>query len=300
MPEAELRYAPGVHSLPRVFSQDGAPMSASDPAVAPLEYEERQPLYRRRGPRQAFGLIISAILLPFGWYYVPSLKDLTVASWHRQCASYRAPPGQVIYDDDPATYAQLLGSANYVGNVLRQDRPYAMRDNPEWQGLSKARYGSRVAPVAYVGSRTSPGGNRRLVGVQFGTLSDPTWNRFMFIPYVETTNATGLRTTSLGAANGPQLELFRHSGDDLRVLDGQSDPNDPSRFTIDVQINGTTHTIDGQLHDNDTVTLMPRASTYVKYMGSVYWNPTGARMLDLLSNGPGATTLPASPSSASN
>jgi hypothetical protein len=278
-------------------------MSTWNPAAAPLEYEEHRPFYRRRVPRQAFGLIVLAILLALGWYFVPSLKDLSVASWHRQCASYRAPPGQVIYDDDPATYAGRLTGTNYVGNALRQDRPYAVRDNPEWQGLNQTRHGSRVMPVAFLGARTSPGGNRRLVAVQFGTIyPDLTWNRFSFSAYVETTNVTGLRTTSVGvgAAPGPRLELFRQPGDNLQVLDGMPAPNDPSRFTIDIQINGTTHTIDGQLQDNDAVTLAPRASAHVTYMGGVFWNPTGVRMFDWLSKAPGATTVPASGSPAAS
>ena len=274
-------------------------MATSNPA-APLEYEERVPFYRRRVPRRAFSLVVGALVLSLAWYYTPSLKELSVASWHRRCASYKAPAAQVVYDDDPATYRQLLTGANYVGIALRQDRPYAVRDNPEWQGYSTAQHGRGVAPVAYLGSRTSPGGNRRLVAVQFGTVyPDPKWNRIFFIPYVETTNVTGLRTTSVGAATGTRLELMRQPGDNLRLFDGRPDPNDPSRFTIDIQVNGTTYTMDGQLRDNDTVTLTPRASSHVKYMGGVFWNPTGVPMFDWLSGAPGATIEPGTPSRSS-
>jgi hypothetical protein len=167
-----------------------------------------------------------------------------------------------------------------------------VRDNPAWQGLARAQYGARVAPIAFLHARTSPGGNRRLVAVAFGTVSpDPQWRRFVFIPCVATTSFTGLGNSGAGPPTRAQLELFRQPTDNLRVLDGQPDANDPSRFTIDLQINGMTYTIDGQLHDNDTVTLTPRGAPYVKYMNMVYWNPTGVKLFDWLSRAPGAATV---------
>ena len=105
-------------------------MSASPPNVAPLEYEQRKPFYRRRVPRQVFLLVVGALLLSLIWHYTPSLKELSIASWHRRCAAYSAAAGQVIYDDDPATYQKLPAGVN-SSRALRQDRPYALLENPD-------------------------------------------------------------------------------------------------------------------------------------------------------------------------
>lgn len=249
-------------------------MSESPPSNAALEYEERKPFYRRRVARQVV-LVVLAVLL---WYFTPSARDLTVASWHRRCASYIAPPGQVIYDDDPTTHLQLLKDPAYTSSAitLRKDLPYALRENQDWQGLASASGGYRPAPVAFLGKRTSPGGNHRLVAVQFGALqSEGRFQLMNFMPYLETTGITGLRNYPATGGGSTRVSLYRFPTDTLRILDGIADPSDPSRFTIEVQINGTTHTIDGQLHDNDAVTLAPRNATTTLVDNVHLWSPTG-------------------------
>src|SRR5262249_5146899 len=57
------------------------------------------------------------------------------------------------------------------------------------------------------------------------------------------------------STEGPRLRVFYDAGDTIRVFDGLADPNDPSKFTIDVELNHRRMTLDGQLLDGKTLSL---------------------------------------------
>jgi hypothetical protein len=73
------------------------------------------------------------------------------------------------------------------------------------------------------------------------------------------TTVTWTMTTSW--ENGRIDVLPRHL---MRFFMGQPDPNDSSRFTITYEINGERGILDGQLHDDQTVTLRPRQGRIVR------------------------------------
>jgi hypothetical protein len=145
----------------------------------------------------------------------------------------------------------------------------AYRPAEPWQRFYAAAGGvMRSEGTVFLHERRTPAGERRLVGVDllpFGlpiglNLTDPVegrlepWGRVF-------TDGSFLRPPV--EAFSPKQNPYRSWSligppDRLRVFAGQPDPNDPSHFTIDYEVHGVRHTLDGWLRDDDTVVIEPR------------------------------------------
>jgi hypothetical protein len=53
----------------------------------------------------------------------------------------------------------------------------------------------------------------------------------------------------------------------LRFFAGQSDPNDPTHFTVTYELNGVKNTIDGYLTDDDFLRIIPAAGRSIRGSG---------------------------------
>lgn len=246
-----------------------------------LRYEPTPPWHRRRAVSR---LVVPVVVVLLGatalWFGPPLWQRVKVVTLQRRCLDYVPPAApRVVYVDEPRAAAALLGTRGYAASFSRGS--HAVYDNPAWRAFNGSGQ-----PVAFMGRRTSPGGNERLVVVQFSTLGgigpDP-GNRIFFAPYVEGIATLRRRHFVAGVATLPGLEMYRNPGDWTALVEGRGDPADPSHFTIDYSLNNTPGTIDGWLNDDDTVTLSPRtgltADAGARY---VVWSPAGAPMPDWL------------------
>jgi hypothetical protein len=244
--------------------------------AAELEYQLSPRWHTRRVSRRVVLPIVlvlaagAAYVLGPAWY-----RHAQSLYWQRQCMTYAAAPGRVAYSDDPADLPSLLGTGGYDTNALSPGPSrYVILRNAAWR-----RYAGKAQPQVFMHGRRSPGGNDRLVVVQFATFRgrafDP-YDRLIFTPYVERPSTVFSRTTG-PSSSAASLQMFRTPGDATRVTEGRADPQDSSHFTIDYVLNGTAGTIDGWLNDDESVTLSPRVGEYVEPTpGFVQWSPTGA------------------------
>jgi hypothetical protein len=72
-----------------------------------------------------------------------------------------------------------------------------------------------------------------------------------------------------GDGNPPKVRLRPEN--QFRFYAGQLDPADPSRFTIDYEVDGTRGKIHGRLRDDGTVELKPEGGTVT----GEHWTPPG-------------------------
>ena len=198
-----------------------------------------------------------------------AVRHLRNRSLQRHCLDYTPAPGRVIYDNDPDGDGFAPAAAF---------EKYAAYRNGAFEAYQRS-YMPPVA-VAFMGRRTSPAGNERLVTVPFLQIppGEPeSFLQFIFGPEVEIPASVlrrAARATSISLFRGDRLELFAVPGDRLRILEGLPDPADSAHFTIDYVHNGVPGTIDGWLNDDDTVTLGPRAGEFVEQSSTfLRWSP---------------------------
>lgn len=258
-------------SLPPATS--ATPAGVPELAYAPPPRWHQRPAFRRR--LRLYVPVVAVLLAAAAVLFVPHVRErVRVLYRQRQCMAYTPPQGSVAYDDDPGGSAALRRTPGYAASG-----PAAVRTNLAWRA-----YAGPMLPVAFMHRRHSPGGNERLVAVQFGESgggrsADPL-GRLSLTPYVPLPG-TLVRPRAGAATLSAGLDMCRTPGTTTRLFEGRIDPADPSHFTIDYVHDGTAGTIDGWLNDDDTVTLSPRSGRVATGPGGdVWWSPAGAAMPD--------------------
>jgi hypothetical protein len=191
-------------------------------------------------------------------------------------------------------------------------QPPVMPQAPLALQLISVRSGVPGAPV-FVGGRKTPSGQERLVWV--GLIADQRWETLQ-TPYGEPATSRNYKIhtrrilnarsysphaidTSLDSGGQLTFEIQSPPNDPttvswtkttswengridiqprnlMRFFMGQPDPGDSSRFTLRYELNGQTGIIDGQLHDDQSITLQPRLGRIVRsdQLGrSKVWDP---------------------------
>ena len=254
-------------------------------ATRGLDYSPPPPLRRRRWVvRLAVVLAVLIALVVAGLWYGPSVKRRWDAlAEQRPFLNYTIPAGTVI-QDQPADATQDSVLAAWMKR--RPSTPTEMR----WHAYSYNVMGTMAQGngLMFLHERTSPGGNRRIVAVNYsgsvfpqgtncnvvvrvanpGTFADP---KPKDIPVPEDRPGRGrlYRTwSSLGWPRGAGELFIIPFGTPATLYAGRVDPRDDSAFLFDYVYDGQPGTIVGRLHDDDSVTFdgMPAASPTVKQL----------------------------------
>ena len=234
--------------------------------------------------RLVLPLVALAVVFATWRWGRPLASHLDQIALQRRCLDYAPPqPDQTIYDDDPAAVPALLASPRYAGShpaIPKRAGTAAVADNPVYSAY-RLSGGRTLPPAVFLGSRTSPAGNVRLVAVTLSFVpAEPgpgaPFAQLVLRPTVEVPRrlfiAAGVSVggpTRAGGAVG--LEMCVAPGDRTRLTEGHPDPADPSHFTIGYVHNGAPGTIDGWLNNDDTVTLGPRAGDVLEYDATYHW-----------------------------
>jgi len=253
------------------------PLATPCPPTQP-GYARELPWYRRRRPRRwlltcllaALG-VAAGRLVPVGWGYARAVYC------QQRCLTYAAPPDQVVYEDDPVEAAGLLAiGRDYLPCPMLGDTPAAaVHVPPPWAGSPAWHGPPHARAVLYLHERRSPGGNRRLVAIQFlGKWAGTDDGRYKPVwtvnPVVTVPSAARPFSSTPQPAPAPANSRFRDPMAGIvwvarpflerrvRFFAGQSDPADPSHFTVGFEADGRKGTIDGWLRDDDKVQLRVR------------------------------------------
>ena len=240
-----------------------------------LQYAPRPRFYQRRWfgwvLRRAVVLIVLALCICWirgGW------ESYQYKRAERGVMRYEASANRVAYDDDPATFSQLLANDGYTSDsVSITDVPHAVYDNRSLRRWIEQRFGnSFVVPSVFIHERTSPKGNRRIVLVQISRNGQDALGRFEFTPTANLPSGERPPTTAVA---GSSLVMFRRSGDRLRIFEGVPDKEDAARFTIAMDYNGRRIALNGRLSDDDSIELTPSAGNVADFPNLRWWTPPG-------------------------
>ncbi len=229
-----------------------------DPSTQ-LDYVKTPPLHRSARVRRWMVTAGFAALLMVALWLVPrSYRHVQLLKWQERCLTYAAPATEPVYDNDPAEAKRLL---TLPRTYLADPRDGATFRLPiEWiQFYMAAGFGPQSSGTVFLHQRSTPRGQRRLVAIDlvFNPLSHEriiTMSERVLVP------ATPLRgpRAEPSTIRGDGLLIPVSPTDRLRVFAGQPDPNDASHFTIEYDLNGTRHVLDGWLVDEATIKIEER------------------------------------------
>jgi len=246
--------------------------------AAPIQYAPRPEDHRRlSGMRITIGVGVGVLAL-VAFFCVPmvgrTLKRMTARwYWEDKCLTDQAPPETIFYSNDPQDFAKLKSSGDLTNWRPSSTDPFVIRPIAASQKLMNAQgLTSIIAPTLFIHGRNVPSGPQRLVMVQFWRMPNDPYNRLDIFPYIH----RRLFTRAVKSGQSCGIEMCLNRNDIVRLYDGQVDPNDASRFTIDYDLNGVRGTIDGRLTSADTVTLTPRGGRFVSLGRTSFWAPSGA------------------------
>jgi hypothetical protein len=194
----------------------------------------------------AGAVVLLAHFGPGAWGYY--LYTHQVRSLQQACLTYRAPPGEIVYDTDPADRERLLA----LGHEYRAFNNWAVFHVPAaWHDFR----GSYDCPdgTAFVHQLTSPDGHNRLVAVDIIPAGDNSIELrpsvVSIAPRFDIQKLEGCRRSI-----GKPGELWTAARNrSIRIYAGQADPDDTSRFTIPADFGYGPLLIRCQLLDNDTI-----------------------------------------------
>ena len=228
-------------------------MADGDADLPKLAYGRRP----RRG-RRVIAFIVVAVMLTATTYLV--------VRWYRpQWTDYRgqlalessiAPPGSVLFSDDPADVAALTGQPYYERWTYSPAGPAVVRKSA-WRPFReqpRSRFQLGVPPI---GLRRVPSGPWRVIHITFcdsGTQSNVA-RGFLFPTYTVWSRATLRPGTPAKQLSNVSCPVGLELNDRVTLRAGRLDPADESHFTLDYTINGVPDTIDCYLGANDKLTF---------------------------------------------
>ena len=223
-----------------------------------LEYAPPLPWQRRPWARRALlvGMVAAVVAV---------VAALTPSLWHRfqlvrlqrACLAHRDPPDAVAYES-----LDLFNSTDHpdVGSRSMSETSAVPTAWTEFYGRLQGT-GPRTAGMLFLHERRSPSGARRLVAVDVSTMNMGffTFHARLFSvgsflrPAAELPSA--IDTSDIDGGGSPHFTPGHRS---VRLYAGQPDQNDPTHFTIDLELDGQRRTLDGWLRDDDTVVIESR------------------------------------------
>jgi hypothetical protein len=204
-------------------------------------------------------------------------------------------PSQIVYEEEPVA-AKRLREAGNNGGIVNQQASRDNMSQPLWGAFEPPAYrasgfwengvtNDSKDALLFAHQLTSPGGNVRLVLLEMqvslsagGAPRDEYFvriDRRLKYRICETTlsgnaptvlrDGTSLKIEQSGDGNiipvkwvDGTLRAARPAELNLRFFAGQTDPKDPSHFTVDYELGGVKNTVDGYLTDDDFLRIIPR------------------------------------------
>ncbi|MDQ3441798.1 MAG: hypothetical protein M3478_15760 [Planctomycetota bacterium] len=228
----------------------------TDDATTRLGYAPAPPLHRRpRLRRWALFAGFTLLLVVALWLVPRTYRHVQLLRWQSHCLAYAATASEVVYDNDPAEAKRLLALPR---TYLKDPRDGAAYRVPiEWiQFYLAAGFGPQSTGTLFLHQRTSPSGRPVLLALDlnFNPLSA---DRVMSMGERVIVPGALLRpprqVASRQRGDGTQIRIGQ--GSRVRVFAGQPDANNPSHFTIDYEMDGARHKLDGWLEDDQSVRI---------------------------------------------
>lgn len=226
-----------------------------------LQYAPVTPVTRAARARRWALPVALGLLIVGAVAIAPRLIRYTQAlHFQRQCLTYAAPGTQVVLETNPAEAKKLIADPRYATDP---SGAVAYLVPGEWTSFyASLGSGFQTSGTVFLHERSLPNGTRLLVGVDVNLVSllhTPRTAAAMSARILEPGSAfRGPRMTMTATrGDGSQIQ-FDPAADRLTIFAGQPDPSDASHFTIDYDLNGVRHTLDGWVVDANEIKIESR------------------------------------------
>ena len=227
---------------------------------ATLEYAAPPPLHRRRIFRYALWLTVAVgVIAAVAWRWGPPYaRQLRYLYWQSRCMAFEAPADHVAYEEDPTRAAALLAGPGYQpANPIDRQVPAGTQPPVGFVPPPMLKLLKGWVCMAFVGERTSAGGQKRLVVLGYQVQLQSNGDRTFDLYGSGKTLATPRPGTQL-EGSGVGVNFHLRAGDVLRVFWGQRHPREGDRFTIGYSLNGQSGVIDGKLLEDGKLETIVR------------------------------------------
>jgi hypothetical protein len=233
--------------------------------------EHHAPVHRSH-PGRKIAMLAVALGLASAAGWGPLLQHrINGMSARQDCLNYVPPADQVVFAEDPAQIDSLSTKPGYERTVGGRLRWVPACWRAEMPTLN-------TSGTVFLHQLTSPGGHKRLVSLDVivgagmylsstGSIEDVSLSSTVIDP------KTGLSSDKPVKINQTALWVCPVDPKPTTFFGGTVDPKDPSKFSFDYQRNGIRSTIDGQLGDDDTITLTPRRGILTHDRDPFLWEP---------------------------
>jgi len=248
--------------------------------TVPLEYAQGVPLYKRKVFRRGMAALSILIVVSAAIFL---LRHWIAAKWHRYwllraqstCMTYVPDPGRILYTEEPATIAALVGSKNYMRIEFSISSPgpgikysYAVFHPEPWTRLM-----DEMASTSAVGGVRAPMSSASAIVYLHGVKA-PSGEEFLACVEVSTHLEKELsfwhHTHALFAAQPASSEFIPMSGvskldtvssspltKPLRLYAGTADTVDGMKFTVVYEVGGVQGHIRGQYRQDPVFAAKP-------------------------------------------
>jgi hypothetical protein len=241
-----------------------------------LDYAPPPARHRQRFRRALLLILVIAVFWTLAEYGPDTARRLRLLYVQGRCARFEFPANTVIFDSDRAARAPLLANPeDYVALDDAQVWPVtgvARREPACWASLKDILFAGRTfwppgppAPKVMVHLLTTADGKQqRLVAIIFAPAAPlpPSASPIYASPGIGLVAAIvqpgTWDTPPRWDGNSDFLRANFDSAKHLKFYAAQLDPKDPSRFTIQYEIDGQSGTVEGKLEDDGSVTLKVR------------------------------------------
>ncbi len=224
-----------------------------------LDYAAASPGFHAARVRRWVAIVTAGLLLVVALLLVPRyLAHARVLLQQRQVRAWSAPPTQVVFTNDPNEVKRLLVKPTRYLATPAGAAAYLVSD--DWMRFySRLGGGYQTSGTVFVGELQTKDGRRALLSLDMNLLKtgNRQWASIGAHMVEPGTSYRSPKAASPSAVRGGGNILF-DLGDTLVVYAAKVDPNDPSHFTIDYDLNGKRQTIDGWLDDVWMVILETR------------------------------------------
>ena len=258
-------------------SDQSAPKAAL--ITAPYAHSSlKSPWYRRRRHLVRACIILSIAIASIALYSMRDrIKDWNLSRLEHKCLTYTFPNEQIVYSA-VAQDVRTLSASSDEYSLLNSTTPAIAFMPSQWISFRRAFFNSKqnnigpgstgglnlsptvMNPVIFLGERTTPRGERRLICVTFSGFGGNTpWD----VPTQPTYGASqsayeiifAFSTWTVGSSRTPPVlggigehNVFSYvPPGNLRFFAGQPDPKNLSRFTVRYDLNGQSGQLDGIL-----------------------------------------------------
>jgi hypothetical protein len=219
--------------------------------VQTLEYAPQSRRHYRKLLRLAVPVSLVIVLALLVWHYRwLAIEQYRLYELRRAVANFHEAPGTVVYNEDPAEAQKLLASGKfqrvpYAGTFAGTDWNPVVRTLPK--ALDTFHFESAIV---FLHNLTLPNGERRLVLVNLQSNNEEELGQGRVLSFWMTIFNTR-KNENMNNIPCKSLEIPGLApGDRVRVVAGQVDPNDPSAFSIEFQINDKKQVLRGRIAGN--------------------------------------------------